>query len=47
MNNNTIYIILAVVFAIYLVITLTNRRKSKDRKSRKFMEDYQRKDKKK
>jgi hypothetical protein len=44
--NNTIYIILGVVFAIYLVITITNRNKSNARKSRKFMGDYERKNKK-
>ena len=43
--NNTIYIILGVVFAVYLVITITNRNRSRSRKSRKFMEDYERKDK--
>lgn len=43
--NNTIYIILAVVFALYLVITITNRNKSKSRKSKRFMEDYERKEK--
>ncbi|MGB3145461.1 MAG: hypothetical protein WBB24_15275 [Maribacter sp.] len=44
--NNTIYIILGVVFAVYLVITMMNRKKSNSRKSRKFMEDYERKNKK-
>ncbi len=43
--NNTIYIILGVVFAVYLVVTITNRNKSKERKSKKFMENYERKDK--
>ncbi|MEH6512409.1 hypothetical protein [Maribacter arcticus] len=46
MNSNTIYIILGVVFAIYLVIRITSRGKSSDRKSRKFMGDYERKEKK-
>lgn len=41
--NNTMYIILGVVFAIYLVLTILNKNKSKSRRSRKFMEDYQRK----
>lgn len=41
--DNTIYIVLGVVFAIYLVITITNKRKNKERKSRKFMGDYKRK----
>lgn len=46
MNSNTIYIILGVVFAIYLVIRINSRGKSSDRKSRKFMGDYERKEKK-
>ncbi|WP_339841801.1 hypothetical protein [uncultured Maribacter sp.] len=46
MNSNTIYIILGVVFAIYLAIRITSRGKSNDRKSRKFMGDYERKEKK-
>ncbi|WP_405381404.1 hypothetical protein [Maribacter sp. LLG6340-A2] len=43
--NNTIYIILAVVFALYLALTIMNRNKSKSRKSKKFMDNYERKDK--
>jgi len=46
MNSNTIYIILGVIFAIYLAIRITSRGKSNDRKSRKFMGDYERKEKK-
>ena len=46
MNSNTIYIILGVVFAIYLAFRITGRGKSNERKSRKFMGDYERKDKK-
>lgn len=46
MNSNTIYIILGVLFAIYLAIRITSRGKSNDRKSRKFMGDYERKEKK-
>jgi hypothetical protein len=46
MSSNTIYITLGVVFAIYLVIRITSKGKSTDRKSRKFMGDYERKDKK-
>ncbi|WP_167333096.1 hypothetical protein [Maribacter forsetii] len=46
MSSNTIYITLGVVFAIYLAIRITSKGKSKDRKSRKFMGDYERKDKK-
>ncbi|WP_188669413.1 hypothetical protein [Maribacter cobaltidurans] len=40
--DNTIYIVLGVVFAIYLVITITNKKKAKERKSRKFMGNYKR-----
>jgi hypothetical protein len=43
--NNTIYIILGVLFAIYLAISMMNRKRSKERKSRKFMENYKRKEK--
>lgn len=46
MSSNTIYITLGVVFAIYLVIRITSKSKSSERKSRKFMGDYERKDKK-
>ncbi len=38
--NNTIYITLGVVFAIYVGFRFMNRGKSGDRKSRKFMADY-------
>lgn len=46
MSSNTIYIILGGVFMLYLIVSLTTRNKSKARKSRKFMEDYKRDDKK-
>lgn len=46
MSSNSIYIILGVVFAIYLVIRITSKGKSSERKSRKFMGNYERKDKK-
>ena len=46
MNSNTIYIILGDVFAIYLAVRITSRSKSNERKSRKFMENYERKEKK-
>lgn len=36
--------ILGGVFMLYLIITMTTRSKSKARKSRKFMNDYKRKD---
>ena len=42
--NNTVYITFGVVFAIYVGIRLMNRGRSKDRKSRRFMEDYKRKE---
>ena len=43
MEENTIYIICGVLAAIYLFISMVNRKRSKDRKSRKFMDDYERK----
>ncbi|WP_175416218.1 hypothetical protein [Aggregatimonas sangjinii] len=43
MGQNTIYIILGVLAAIYLFISMSNRRRLKDRKSRKFMDEYKRK----
>ncbi|MDF4221780.1 MULTISPECIES: hypothetical protein [Maribacter] len=45
MSSNSIYITLGIVFAIYLAIRITSKGKSKDRKSRKFMGDYERKNK--
>ncbi len=47
MSNNTIYMVLGGVFMLYLIISLSTRSKSKARKSRKFMEDFKRDDKKK
>jgi hypothetical protein len=47
MSNNTIYMVLGGVFMLYIIVTLTTRSKSKARKSRKFMGDFDRKDKKK
>ncbi len=44
MGKNTIYIIVGVLAAIYLFISIFNRRRSKNRRSRKFMDDYKRKD---
>ncbi|PKA96992.1 hypothetical protein B0O79_0640 [Flavobacteriaceae bacterium MAR_2009_75] len=43
MGENTIYIVLGVVVVIYLFITMTNRRQSKNRKTRKFLDGHQRK----
>ncbi|CAZ97093.1 hypothetical protein Q4603_18180 [Zobellia galactanivorans] len=43
MYNNSIYIILGVVAVIYIVISMNNRRIGKDRKSRRFMDGYERK----
>ncbi|NHF57792.1 hypothetical protein FK220_000465 [Flavobacteriaceae bacterium TP-CH-4] len=43
--DNTFYFILGALFVLYLIVTITTRNKSKKRKSRKFMEDYKRKDK--
>lgn len=42
--DNTIYIVLAVLFIVYLWITIYNRKNSRKRRKRKFMEDYRRKD---
>ncbi|NND15457.1 MAG: hypothetical protein HKN89_03955 [Eudoraea sp.] len=42
--DNTIYVVLAVLFIVYLWISIYNRRSSKKRRRRKFMEDYRRKD---
>lgn len=47
MSNNTIYVIFGGVLMLYIIIRLSSRGKSKARKSRKFMEDFERKDKKK
>ncbi|WP_430905845.1 hypothetical protein [Maribacter sp. 2-571] len=41
--NNTNYIVLGAVFMLYLIVTISTRNKSRKRKSRKFMEDYERK----
>ena len=41
-----IYYLLAGLAVIYLAITIYNKKGAKRRKSRKFMEGYQRKDKK-
>lgn len=40
------YLVLGGVFMLYLIITLTTRSKSKERKSKKFMDGYKREDKK-
>lgn len=42
--DNTIYIVLAVLFIVYLWISIYNRRRSRKRGKRKFMEDFRRKD---
>lgn len=44
MADNTIYIVLGVVAVVYIFISMTNRRQSKSRKSRKFMEGYKSRD---
>lgn len=43
----SIYTVLGVLVIIYLFITIKNRNKSKSRKSKKFMDGYNRKDRKK
>ncbi|NNJ88962.1 MAG: hypothetical protein HKP53_06140 [Eudoraea sp.] len=45
--DNKIYYILGVVAAIYIALTVFNRKRSKERKSRKFMDGYDRRNKKK
>ncbi|VAW11570.1 hypothetical protein MNBD_BACTEROID03-2604 [hydrothermal vent metagenome] len=45
MENYTIYIIGGALLVLYIFITVFNKNRSRDRKSRKFMEDYKRKDK--
>jgi hypothetical protein len=42
--DNTIYIVLAVLFIVYLWISIYNKRTARKRKRRKFMEDYRSKD---
>ncbi|WP_291865784.1 hypothetical protein [Maribacter sp.] len=46
MEDNTMFYILGGVAAVYLFISMRNRQRSKDRKSKKFMSDYNRKNKK-
>jgi len=46
MANDKIYLLLGGIFMVYLIVTILSRNKSKARKSREFMEDYKRKDKK-
>ena len=43
--DNTIYVVLAVLFIVYLWISIYNKRSAKKRRRRKFMEHYRRKDK--
>lgn len=45
MESNTTYVLIGVLFSIYVVISMMNRRKAKTRNSRKFMEGYKRKEK--
>ncbi len=40
--DNTIYYILGALFVIYLAINVYNKKNAKRRKSRKFMEGYER-----
>ncbi|WP_262889921.1 hypothetical protein [Croceivirga lutea] len=40
--NNTIFIVLAILFIIYLAILVSNKRGNKKRKSRNFMEGKRR-----
>ncbi len=43
--DNTIYYLLAVLAVVYIAVRIYNRQGTRRRKSRKFMEGYQRKDK--
>ena len=45
--DNTIYYIVGGLAVIYLLFARKNRRTARRRKSREFMKDYERKDKKK
>ncbi|SFW30704.1 hypothetical protein SAMN05660313_01193 [Cellulophaga fucicola] len=42
--DNTIFIIGGIALVLFLVINLRNKKKTKDRKSRKFMDNYKRKE---
>ncbi|MBT8280159.1 hypothetical protein [Muriicola soli] len=44
--DNTIFYVLGLVAVIYIALSVFNKKRSKDRKSRKFMEGYERKKKK-
>ncbi|MEY8019869.1 hypothetical protein AB8P51_03495 [Muriicola sp. SD30] len=44
--DNTIFYVLGLVAVIYIALSVFNKKRSKDRKSRKFMEGYERKNKK-
>lgn len=45
MDSQTTYIVIGVLFVVYLLIRIMNRRKSKKRNSREFMGGYKRKNK--
>ena len=42
--NYSMYYILGAVVVVYLLTSISNRRKSKDRKSRRFMDGYSHKE---
>jgi len=44
--DNTIFYVLGLVAVIYVALSVFNRKRSKERKSRKFMDGYERKKKK-
>ncbi|MEO9892300.1 hypothetical protein [Aurantibacter sp.] len=44
--DKSIYIVVGVLFAIYLVISMRNRNRARKRKSKKFMEGNTRKERK-
>ncbi len=41
--DNTIYYVLGAVAVIYVALSVFNRKRSKERRSRKFMDGYERK----
>jgi hypothetical protein len=45
--DHTIYYVLGAVAIVYVLLSAFNRKRTKERKSRKFMDGYERRDKKK
>ncbi len=40
--DNTIYVVIGILFVIYLFISIYNRNKSRSRRSKKFMDGFNR-----